>query len=224
MVNMGNILGHPLQDWEPLPPTEGPPFPKWMAPNLPLKGDWPWYKAAAPSPAKALLTITSTPAGAAVSLNGAASGTTPITSLPLDPGTYIILAQKTGYADQTKTVTLVAGQDATEDFQMVAQAAAGTFTLNVVNLPAGAVGWTCSFKDPATGLYSTPSNVAINNPLLTADQGAIMTVPVVTGQLTVMAVGNTPGVFMDIKQTSQLSITINDAGVYTFDFTTQQIS
>ena len=39
------ILGHTLQEWQPIGITTGPPFPKWLAPKLPFKGDWPWVKA-----------------------------------------------------------------------------------------------------------------------------------------------------------------------------------
>src|ERR1035437_7512610 len=134
---MTTILGHTFQDWEPESPVSGPPVPKWIAPKLPLKGLWPWVKAAVPPPppSKAKWTITSTPTGATITINLLAAGVSPLTDVVLDPGTYTALAHKAGYVDQTKTVTLVAGQTMTTDFEMSGIVTNGT--LHATSIPIG---------------------------------------------------------------------------------------
>jgi hypothetical protein len=45
------ILGHTLEEWEPMPPDKGPPLPKWMGIY------WPWYKEEAANIRLSNLTI-----------------------------------------------------------------------------------------------------------------------------------------------------------------------
>ena len=58
------------------------------------------------------LSIESRPAGAAVSLNGKPSGTTPLTINDLAPGEYRIVMSMTGYRNLVTTVRVVAGERA----------------------------------------------------------------------------------------------------------------
>lgn len=64
----------------------------------------------------ASLTVTSSPSGAQVSVNGKYSGDTPLTLPSLSPGTYEIDCSLAGYPAARKTVTLNAGDQQTVDF------------------------------------------------------------------------------------------------------------
>ena len=50
-----------LQDWEPLPPNQGPPLPRFLDAYLPWKGYWPWYKNLNPSPNPPVASFSATP-------------------------------------------------------------------------------------------------------------------------------------------------------------------
>jgi hypothetical protein len=58
------------------------------------------------------LTVDSRPSGAAVSINGKASGTTPLTMNDLAPGEYRVLMTMAGYRNFATTVRVVAGEHA----------------------------------------------------------------------------------------------------------------
>jgi len=58
------------------------------------------------------LAVDSRPAGAAVTINGKASGSTPLTINDLPPGEYQILLTMPGYRNFATTVRVVAGERA----------------------------------------------------------------------------------------------------------------
>jgi hypothetical protein len=70
-----------------------------------------------------LLSIDSSPPGAAVRINGSEAGTTPMeTRLPV--GTHVILLSLEGHVDDVHRITIRSGQDERLDAQLVSEAAA----------------------------------------------------------------------------------------------------
>ena len=90
-----------------------------------------------PLPTTGSLTVTSTPAGAAISIDGADSGKlTPFTFNNLVPGDHAIGASLAGYNPASTTVTIVAGESASADFQLTPIPQTGS--ISVTSTPAGA--------------------------------------------------------------------------------------
>jgi hypothetical protein len=58
------------------------------------------------------LTVDSRPTGATVTINGKASGTTPVTLNDLAPGEYRVVMTMAGYRNVAITVRVVAGEHA----------------------------------------------------------------------------------------------------------------
>ena len=79
--------------------------------------------------------ITSTPAGARITIGGAsqAKWVTPYTLSQLQPGKYDVTVAKAGYVSQTKEITVAIGKQANATFELV-QAGA---TINVSSEPSG---------------------------------------------------------------------------------------
>jgi hypothetical protein len=63
-----------------------------------------------PAATTGTLVVESRPAGAAVTINGKPSGTTPLTINDLAPGEYRVVMTLPGYRDFTSTVQVVAGE------------------------------------------------------------------------------------------------------------------
>jgi hypothetical protein len=80
---------------------------------------------------KGALSVTSTPTGAAVTVDGASIGTTPISAYELTVGTKSVSLTLEGYETATQSVTIVAGE--TNDM--------GTVTLTEVVVPTDVCGW-----------------------------------------------------------------------------------
>lgn len=62
-----------------------------------------------PSAATGLLLIESRPSGASVTIDGRASGTTPLTLTTVAPGTHTVLIERVGYRPWTTTIAVKAG-------------------------------------------------------------------------------------------------------------------
>ena len=109
-----------------------------------------------------------------------------------------------------------------------------SFSLKAVNLPAGAIGWDCSFQDTVTGDWFAPTNGwVIGDPITDSDiicfnpsASALFSVPVSSGILSIFAPGGSgaqsgsaislPPVLASYK----ITISVVDGGAYTFDFNT----
>ena len=65
------------------------------------------------SPATGTLSITSTPSGAAVKINGTFKGETPLTLESQKPGSYSVTFSAEGYESQTQSVSVTAGKTVT---------------------------------------------------------------------------------------------------------------
>ena len=100
-----------ISNWLPTPPNEGPPLPKILGIY------WPWYKATMST--KGHIVINTVPSGATISVNGSTVGASPIT-VDVDPGSYTILIQSSGYNDATTTVTVAAGETHTLNVSLTA--------------------------------------------------------------------------------------------------------
>lgn len=81
------------------------------------------------------LRITSSPAGAMISLVGRGAGLTPKIIRDLDEGTYQIVLRKKGYQDYSASVRVISGQMLPFDFKLTALAG----TLQVIVKPSGAI-------------------------------------------------------------------------------------
>ena len=110
-----------------------------------------------------------------------------------------------------------------------------SFTVSVVNLPAEAVGFDCSFQDPTTGIWYAPTNGWVpGDPIPAGDiisfaptAQAQFSVPVSSGILSIFAPGGSgnqtggqislPPVLASYK----INVSVVDGGAYTFDFDTQ---
>ena len=65
------------------------------------------------APATGSLSVTTTPAGATIFIDGVQRGVSPATVPGLAPGSHTLLLMMNGYNDLTATVTITAGQTAT---------------------------------------------------------------------------------------------------------------
>ncbi|MBD3344771.1 MAG: PEGA domain-containing protein [Chitinivibrionales bacterium] len=68
----------------------------------------------------ATLVVLSEPSEAAVTINNKAIGITPLTKGKLKPGEYVVKIRKTGFAQQTKKISLSSGEVDTLDFSLKA--------------------------------------------------------------------------------------------------------
>ena len=115
---------------------------------------------------------------------------------------------------------------------------AASFTVSVVNLPSGAVGFDCSFQDPETGTWYAPTNGWVpGDPIPSGDiisfaplDKADFSVPVSSGILSIFAPGgsgNQTGqelTLPPVLASYKINISVVDGGAYTFDFSTQAFS
>ena len=86
------------------------------------------------APLSPMLSVSSTPSGASVAVNGADRGNTPLT-IGLAPGTYTVLITLAGYRDYTTTVTLAEGSRTAIDAQLqpALSAAAARENVRIIN-------------------------------------------------------------------------------------------
>ena len=83
------------------------------------------------------ISVTSTPSGAAISLDGTDTGkVTPSTLGDIAPGTHVVNVSLNGYSPSSQTATVTAGSTVTADFQLVAIPTTGS--ISVTSTPAGA--------------------------------------------------------------------------------------
>ncbi|KQC03989.1 MAG: hypothetical protein APR53_04245 [Methanoculleus sp. SDB] len=80
------------------------------------------------------ISVSSSPTGATIYLDGVNKGTTPATLTGISPGTHTVKLTKSGYYDYTKTVTVVAGQTTA----MSATLYPSTGSISVTSNPTGA--------------------------------------------------------------------------------------
>jgi len=85
------------------------------------------------------LTVTSTPAGASITLDGTATGqVTPYTFNNLNQGEYTVALNLAGYEPASRTVNVVAGSTVTADFTLVEISGPTSGSIAVSSTPAGA--------------------------------------------------------------------------------------
>ena len=110
---------------------------------------------AAPVPTVGELRITSTPAGAAFTLDGlsAARYVTPFTATKLKPGSHSIVITKDGYKPESKKVEVVAGKRASVSAALLATVG----FINVSSNPSGAI---VAIDGKATGQL-TPAKLTV---------------------------------------------------------------
>jgi len=85
------------------------------------------------------LTVTSTPAGASITLDGTATGqVTPYTFNNLNQGEYTVALNLAGYEPATQTANVVAGSTVTADFTLVEISGPTSGSIAVSSTPAGA--------------------------------------------------------------------------------------
>ncbi len=120
--------------------------------------------AASPSSTGSLQVITA-PDGAAVTVDGAAKGTTPLTVPGLAAGSHAVRLTKAGYTDYTGTltlaggktmllnITLVAAQGTTTAATLSSQVMTGTTSLMVTAAPAGTGNLSVKSTPPGANVY-----------------------------------------------------------------------
>jgi subtilisin family serine protease len=89
------------------------------------------------APAYGSISVTSSPPGATISLNGAFVGFSPRTLTALRDGTYRVVLSKTGYVTYEETVVLRAGAKASVSATLVKKSAKGG-SITVTSVPSGA--------------------------------------------------------------------------------------
>ena len=109
-----------------------------------------------------------------------------------------------------------------------------SFTVRVVNLPAGADHWGLAFQNPTTGIWYQRANLPFPPPpgagLLLPTDVAPMSVPVSAGILSIGAAagsggtGNNGVVVPIVVASYEINISVVNGGSYTFDFNTQVLS
>ncbi len=137
-----------------------------------------------------LIHVTSTPPGAAVSLDGASTGqATPTTLTGVSAGNHVVAVALAGYATPTgKQVTVVAGQTATVDFTLTPLVETGSIL--VTSTPAGPRiyldGADTGYTSPYT-LTGVPAGAHAIRLALAGYQDWEESVPVVVGQTTLVS-------------------------------------
>jgi len=86
----------------------------------------------AASPSTGVLSLSSDPSGATVTLDGAVAGTTPLTLRSVAAGDHTVLITRTGYADMTSAITVPAGGTFTNSYTLSCN------VLSVSSIPSGA--------------------------------------------------------------------------------------
>lgn len=87
---------------------------------------------AALTPLPGSLDIVTLPAAARIYLNDEFRGESPLALPELAPGTYVLRAEKRGYADEARTVRLGRGEQLTEELRLVSNSG----TLEIITRPA----------------------------------------------------------------------------------------
>jgi hypothetical protein len=107
-----------------------------------------------------------------------------------------------------------------------------SFSLKANNLPAGAIGWDCSFQDTVTGDWFAPTNGWVpGDPIPDNDiicfapsESAQFSIPVSTGILSIFAPGGSGAqdgsaiTLPPILASYKITVSVVDGGSYIFDF------
>ncbi len=231
-MDNATILGHSLTEWEPMPPQEGPPLPSFLGIY------WPWYKVPA---GKVTITIniqgqgTVSPTTGIYDLGAKVTFTaTPASGSTFQGWGYVSGGQALAPTSNPLTLTVTQDMTITASFSTPTPPPTGgaaVFTIAVANLPAEATSWGCAFQDPATGIYSEPTNHPTTG-LFTfgASEIAQISVPVSAGVLSISAFAEggsstEAGIMLPAQIVNyQINISVSDGGAYTFDFNTQKLS
>lgn len=237
MATENKILGHSFEEWEPMPPNQGPPFPEWLGIY------WPWYKQpVGPVPPVASFTVDHT------------SGYAPLIAVFNNMSTGDITGYHWDFGDGTSSsevspshtynnvgsyaVTLKATGPGGEDTYSLnisvterPEVEEGTFEIRVVNAPAGSIGWNCSVM--AEGYYYQFTNPWIVRDgivyLLLSESAVFRDVPGSSGQLNISACSGASqsGEYsfpIIIAQEYGIPFNFETGRVYTYDFNTRQLT
>jgi hypothetical protein len=225
-------------DWK-----EGPPLPVGLDPYLPWHGHWPWYKA--PVTTATLLSIAVTPASASIAAGSSqqykavgsySDGSTQnITStVEWDSSDSSIAAiSSSGLAiglaegDINITASLSGVTSLAVDLTVTSSPASGpgSFTVKVVNLPAGATVWNCAMKDPSTGIYYQPDKSS-GSVFGASDSAVFNNVPSLSGMLTIQSLSTPPSLEAGVPILTDNAVNINavNGRTYIYNFLTNTIS
>ena len=156
--------------WQPAPKNEAVPAPAPAEPAEVEEPDTPAVQSAAPSKSRSAkkkataapviipgqLAIDSTPQGAQVQIDGATdpSWVTPFTLTSIQPGQHTIIVSKSGYATDTRTVSITSANRATTQIHLAQLVA----TLVVKSTPPGA----SVYVDGHNMNAKTPAQVSVD--------------------------------------------------------------
>jgi len=93
---------------------------------------------APPPPKKGYLSVSSTPSGASIDVNGMAIGKTPVTGYELTTGSKIVTLRLSGYTPEERSVTITDGESATVDVTLTPISTEEEGFLFVTSVPSGA--------------------------------------------------------------------------------------
>jgi hypothetical protein len=109
---------------------------------------------------KGTLIINSDPVGASIKIDGEDQGITP-GSFELNPGTYQIIVNMTGYDSYSETVIIGANTETTINAILAENndppVPEGTFLIHGVNIPEPGTEWCAAVEDSAGNFYDAPN-------------------------------------------------------------------
>ncbi|HTY16080.1 MAG TPA: PEGA domain-containing protein [Methanoregulaceae archaeon] len=124
------------------------------------------------------VSITSSPQGAAITVDGTSVGTTPLMGLPLDAGVHTVTASLTGYQQATQDFTLSAGEDKAINLNLAPVAPTISFATTVpITLPP-----TEPITMPTTEPVTIPTTPPITEPTTGPVTITIPTTPIGGGK------------------------------------------
>ncbi|HKW17454.1 MAG TPA: serine/threonine-protein kinase [Terriglobales bacterium] len=142
---------------QPPPPAEqNPSLTVTEEPEKPTRGSKHGRTRAEATPQLAKLTVASNPAGAQISFDGSPLCQSPCTLTDIAPGQHVLLASKSGYSSESRTINLKAGAGSSITMQLSSLSA----MLSVSSTPAGGV----IFVDGHDTGKLTPSQFIVNRP------------------------------------------------------------
>ena len=143
-----------------------------------------------PPPAKGYLSVTSTPSGASVDVNGTCIGRTPVTRYELATGSKLVTLRLSGYKPEEEGVTILENETADLFVSLSAIAPSEEGFLTVTSLPSGAsvsLGGVSIGSTPITA-YGLPAGAKVVSISLSGYETATQSVTVVAGETSTIAV------------------------------------
>jgi hypothetical protein len=185
------------------------------------------------------ISVSSTPSGAGITVDGVAKGTTPATLTGITPGAHSIVFTLTGYQSLTQSVTVAANQTANTSGTLVAVPTASG-SISVSSTPSGAgitVDGVAKGTTPTTltgitpgahsivftltGYQSLTQSVTVTAGQTTSTSGTLVAVPAASGSISVSSTPSGASITVDgvAKGTTPATLTGITPGSHSLVFT-----